>query len=166
MSGAMITGLFHIAIKTRDLAATVKFYCGVLGLLEVARPDFGYPGAWISVPTAGGAAIIHVYAGGPATGRRRHRADGHRRHRSRLAGRQRLSRLHQALPGSRPRLARVPGPRHVALAALRLRSQRRAARTHFRRPRRTRAAARHVGRTALPRGAIFLRRELTVHLEL
>jgi catechol 2,3-dioxygenase-like lactoylglutathione lyase family enzyme len=68
MSGAMITGLFHIAIKTRDLAATVKFYCEVLGLLEVARPDFGYPGAWISVPTPGGGAIVHVYAGGPALG--------------------------------------------------------------------------------------------------
>jgi catechol 2,3-dioxygenase-like lactoylglutathione lyase family enzyme len=68
MSGGMIIGLFHIAIKTRDLAATVKFYCEVLGLLEVARPDFGYPGAWISVPSPGGGAIVHVYAGGPALG--------------------------------------------------------------------------------------------------
>lgn len=65
---ATITGLFHVAIKTADLAATRHFYCDVLGLSEVARPDFGYPGAWIGVPTPGGPAIIHIYAGGPALG--------------------------------------------------------------------------------------------------
>jgi hypothetical protein len=44
----------------------------VLGLAEIARPDFGYPGAWLACPHPGGAAIIHIYAGGPALG-----ADGH-----------------------------------------------------------------------------------------
>jgi catechol 2,3-dioxygenase-like lactoylglutathione lyase family enzyme len=63
--GAMeVTGLFHVAIKTNDLDATVKFYTDVLGMKLVNRPDFGFPGAWIaagdSVP------IIHIYAGGPA----------------------------------------------------------------------------------------------------
>ena len=61
-----ITGLFHVAIKTNDLDATVKFYTDVLGMKLVHRPDFGFPGAWIaagdSVP------IIHIYAGGPALG--------------------------------------------------------------------------------------------------
>ena len=59
-----VTGLFHVAIKTNDLDATVKFYTEVLGMKLVHRPDFGFPGAWIaagdSVP------IIHIYAGGPA----------------------------------------------------------------------------------------------------
>ena len=64
----IISGLFHIAIKTNDLAATRAFYCDVLGLKEVARPDFGFPGAWLACPLPGGAAIIHVYAGGPALG--------------------------------------------------------------------------------------------------
>ncbi len=64
----VITGLFHIAVKTADLAATLRFYTEVLGLQEVARPDFGYPGAWIGVPQPGGQGIIHVYAGGPALG--------------------------------------------------------------------------------------------------
>jgi catechol 2,3-dioxygenase-like lactoylglutathione lyase family enzyme len=41
-------------------------YTEVLGLHKVARPDFGYPGAWLAAP--GGAAIIHLYAGGPALG--------------------------------------------------------------------------------------------------
>jgi len=66
--GSLTAGLLHIAIKTRDLAATLAFYTRVMGLLEVARPNFGYPGAWLGVPLPGGAAIIHIYAGGPALG--------------------------------------------------------------------------------------------------
>jgi catechol 2,3-dioxygenase-like lactoylglutathione lyase family enzyme len=61
-----IGGLFHVAIKTNDLDATVRFYTEVLGLHSVPRPDFGYPGAWLAAP--GGAAIIHIYAGGAALG--------------------------------------------------------------------------------------------------
>ncbi|MCM0021235.1 MAG: hypothetical protein NBV67_14680 [Tagaea sp.] len=66
-TGAMpLTGLFHIAIKTADLAATKRFYCEVMGLLEVPRPPFGFPGAWLALPMPGGSAIIHVYAGDAA----------------------------------------------------------------------------------------------------
>ena len=66
--GAMTLGLFHLAIKTADLALTRAFWCGVIGLREVPRPDFGYPGAWLACPQPGGQAIVHVYAGGPALG--------------------------------------------------------------------------------------------------
>jgi len=65
---ALITGLFHVAIKTADLERTRRFYLDMLGLAEVPRPDFGYPGAWIGVKMPGGAAIVHIYAGGPALG--------------------------------------------------------------------------------------------------
>ncbi len=64
----VITGLMHIAIKTNNLDATVDFYTNVLGLTLAPRPDFGFPGAWIAVPTPIGEAIIHIYAGGPALG--------------------------------------------------------------------------------------------------
>jgi catechol 2,3-dioxygenase-like lactoylglutathione lyase family enzyme len=64
----VIAGLFHVAIKTNDLAATNRFYCELLGLRAVARPDFGYPGSWLACPMPGGDAIIHIYAGGPALG--------------------------------------------------------------------------------------------------
>jgi catechol 2,3-dioxygenase-like lactoylglutathione lyase family enzyme len=64
----IVTGLFHVAIKTNDLASTVGFYTKVLGLAAVHRPDFGYPGAWLATPTPGGDAIVHLYAGGPALG--------------------------------------------------------------------------------------------------
>ncbi len=65
----VITGLLHVAIKTDDLAATNAFYEHVIGLRHAKRPDFGYPGSWLAVPTPVGEAIIHIYAGGPALGR-------------------------------------------------------------------------------------------------
>ncbi|WP_088889433.1 VOC family protein [Leptolyngbya ohadii] len=65
----VITGLFHVAIKTNNLAATVRFYTEVLGLRQVKRPDFGYPGAWLACATPAGEAIVHIYAGGPALGK-------------------------------------------------------------------------------------------------
>jgi catechol 2,3-dioxygenase-like lactoylglutathione lyase family enzyme len=61
-----LVGLLHVAIKTADLAATRRFYIDILGMEDLPRPDFGYPGAWIGMPGAG--AVIHVYAGGPALG--------------------------------------------------------------------------------------------------
>lgn len=64
----IVAGLFHVAVKTNDLAATVAFYTRILGLRNGFRPDFGYPGAWLYVPFAGGPAIMHIYAGGPALG--------------------------------------------------------------------------------------------------
>jgi catechol 2,3-dioxygenase-like lactoylglutathione lyase family enzyme len=66
--GALTLGLFHLAIKTANLEATRAFWLRVIGLRDVPRPDFGYPGAWLACPQPGGQAIIHVYAGGPALG--------------------------------------------------------------------------------------------------
>lgn len=67
-ASAIVIGLFHTAIKTADLSASLRFYKSILGLKEVHRPDFGFPGAWLACPSPGGAAIIHLYAGGPALG--------------------------------------------------------------------------------------------------
>ena len=61
-----LQGLLHVAIKTADLARTRRFYLEVLGLQEMPRPDFGYPGAWLGL--AGPGPIFHIYAGGPALG--------------------------------------------------------------------------------------------------
>lgn len=68
MQDAFTAGLFHVAVKTNDLDATVAFYTRIIGLVEVKRPEFGYPGAWLGVKLPGGPAIIHIYAGGPALG--------------------------------------------------------------------------------------------------
>lgn len=63
-----VHGLFHVAIKTANLPRTLAFWRDIVGLRETARPDFGYPGAWLACPHPGGGAIVHVYAGGPALG--------------------------------------------------------------------------------------------------
>ena len=67
-SAGIVAGLFHIAIKTANLPASLDFYRGVLGLKDAQRPAFDFPGAWLACPALGGSAIIHLYAGGPALG--------------------------------------------------------------------------------------------------
>lgn len=63
----LVTGLFHAAIRTADLGATLAFYTRVLNLREVPRPPgIRFPGAWLAVPTPVGEAVIHVYAGNAA----------------------------------------------------------------------------------------------------
>lgn len=47
---AAVAGLFHTAVKTADLPASLVFYKTVLGLREVTRPYFGFPGAWLACP--------------------------------------------------------------------------------------------------------------------
>jgi glyoxylase I family protein len=42
-----ITALNHIALVTRRLEASRKFYREVLGFREVPRPNFNFPGAWL-----------------------------------------------------------------------------------------------------------------------
>lgn len=58
--------LFHAAIRTADLGATVRFYTEVLGMVVADRPPIGFPGAWLKPAQAGADAIIHVYAGDAA----------------------------------------------------------------------------------------------------
>lgn len=58
--------LFHIAIKTGDLDATVRFYTRVLGMIVADRPPIGFPGAWLKPAQPGADAMIHLYAGDAA----------------------------------------------------------------------------------------------------
>jgi len=55
--------LFHAALRTADLGASVRFYTEVLGMVAVARPPFDFPGAWLAPAQAGAEATIHLYAG-------------------------------------------------------------------------------------------------------
>ncbi len=56
----MIHGMNHFTITAEDRAATLDFYCGVLGLVEGSRPDLGFPGAWL-YPPGGTQAVLHIY---------------------------------------------------------------------------------------------------------
>jgi catechol 2,3-dioxygenase-like lactoylglutathione lyase family enzyme len=58
--------LFHTAIRTADLEATVGFYTEVLGMIVADRPPIGFPGAWLKPAQAGADATIHIYAGDAA----------------------------------------------------------------------------------------------------
>ena len=50
--------LFHTAIKTADLHASVRFYTEVLGMVVADRPPIGFPGAWLKPAQAGADAIF------------------------------------------------------------------------------------------------------------
>lgn len=58
--------LFHIALRTGDLDATVRFYTDVLGMVVADRPPIGFPGAWLKPAQPGADAMIHLYAGDAA----------------------------------------------------------------------------------------------------
>jgi glyoxylase I family protein len=64
--------LAHASVLVRDTATALGFYCGVLDMpLDAARPDLGYPGAWLNL----GAQQIHLLelpSPDPATGRPAH----------------------------------------------------------------------------------------------
>jgi len=59
-----VIDIHHVAIKTLDLDATNRFYIDVLGMREVPRPPFDFPGSWINM----GSTMIHVFAGYAAYG--------------------------------------------------------------------------------------------------
>ena len=41
-------GIHHVSINVKDVPESIKFYVDVLGLEQLARPDFGFPGAWLN----------------------------------------------------------------------------------------------------------------------
>lgn len=50
MSNNLITAIHHASFIVADTERALSFYCGVLGLeQDHARPDLGYPGAWLQV---------------------------------------------------------------------------------------------------------------------
>ena len=54
----MIVGMNHFTITAEDERKTLDFYVGLLGLTVGARPDLGFPGAWLY---AGGTqAVLHM----------------------------------------------------------------------------------------------------------
>ena len=43
----MITkGAHHVSLVVGEIARSREFYGGLIGLAEIERPDFGFPGAW------------------------------------------------------------------------------------------------------------------------
>ena len=51
-----IVGFHHVSINVHDADLVRDFYVDVLGLEELPRPDFGFPGHWL----AKGAQQLHL----------------------------------------------------------------------------------------------------------
>jgi catechol 2,3-dioxygenase-like lactoylglutathione lyase family enzyme len=54
--------LNHFSIRTLDLAACERFYCGLLGLQVGPRPEFPFPGLWLYAadPAVWANACVHI----------------------------------------------------------------------------------------------------------
>jgi len=68
----VVTALHHVSVIVSDTEQALWFYRDILGLaVDKARPDLGYPGAWLDV----GAQQIHLLElpnPDPVTGRPEH----------------------------------------------------------------------------------------------
>jgi lactoylglutathione lyase len=53
-------GLHHVAIHVADVSRSVDFYEKKLGLNQIARPDFDFPGAWFDL---GDGRQLHLIGG-------------------------------------------------------------------------------------------------------
>jgi catechol 2,3-dioxygenase-like lactoylglutathione lyase family enzyme len=60
-----VTSFDHVTIICTDLEATRRFYVDVLGMTEVSRPAFGFPGLWFQL----GNMQIHATQESPEAGR-------------------------------------------------------------------------------------------------
>lgn len=60
-----IASLHHVSLPVTDLERSRRFYREVLGLAEIARPPFDFPGAWFALGSGG--QQLHLIAGGSTT---------------------------------------------------------------------------------------------------
>jgi len=63
--------MHHASLVVADTAVALRFYSGILDMQQVARPDLGFPGAWLQL----GAQQIHLLElenPDPTTGRPEH----------------------------------------------------------------------------------------------
>lgn len=63
--------IHHASLIVSNTQASMAFYCGILGLQQVERPELGFPGAWLKV----GNQQIHLLEldnPDPTTGRPEH----------------------------------------------------------------------------------------------
>ena len=60
MKRFQICSLDHMTLIVKDLEATRDFYIRLLGMFEIKRPDFDFPGAWFGITQEQTHAEIHA----------------------------------------------------------------------------------------------------------
>lgn len=60
-----VRDLNHVALSVADLEASVAFYGETLGLKQLPRPDFPFPGAWFAL---GARSELHLIVGDGSIG--------------------------------------------------------------------------------------------------
>jgi len=53
----LATAIHHVSFRVPELEPALHFYCDILGLEPIERPDFGFPGAWLQ---AGAGTQVHL----------------------------------------------------------------------------------------------------------
>lgn len=57
--GIVVDGLHHVSLPVTDLERSRAFYRDVLGLKEIARPNFDFAGAWFELGVGQLHLIVH-----------------------------------------------------------------------------------------------------------
>ena len=60
-----VKGIDHFLVVSRDLEKTRAFYCDLLGMEQLPRPDFSFPGLWFEA----GNTQVHVTLEGEDAGK-------------------------------------------------------------------------------------------------
>ena len=66
-----VQSIDHVTLVVADLERSRAFFAGVLGMQEVSRPDFGFPGLWFQA----GSTQIHLNVAGEEAGTAGHHYD-------------------------------------------------------------------------------------------
>jgi glyoxylase I family protein len=57
VTGVLVAGIHHVTINVSDTARALEFYCGVLGMQPLPRPQLRFGGAWLD---AGAGRQVHL----------------------------------------------------------------------------------------------------------
>jgi glyoxylase I family protein len=56
----LVDDIHHVSLNVSDVERALGFYCGVLGLAQLPRPDFPFGGAWLDAGNGRQVHLIHA----------------------------------------------------------------------------------------------------------
>lgn len=64
--------LHHASLIVSNTEQAKNFYCGILGLKQIERPDLGFPGLWLALGATQQLHLLELPNPDPITGRPEH----------------------------------------------------------------------------------------------